>query len=77
MELDGKKDILQIGKIPKQTAQVLTTCHSLAQLNDGLVGDTLEKANLTAFQSRRIGDPEAWEGKSALDLPAVSLLAIA
>ncbi|KNC34139.1 hypothetical protein FF38_08310 [Lucilia cuprina] len=40
--------IIPMEKAEDSTIQVLATCHSLVMLEDGLVGDPLEKATLTA-----------------------------
>lgn len=47
--LQKDSTIMSIADAPENTVQVLATCHSLAQLEDGLVGDPLEKATLTSI----------------------------
>jgi len=46
--LSGKADVIQLSDAPLESIQVLATCHSLVQLDDGIVGDPLEKATLKA-----------------------------
>jgi len=45
----GKATIVPVAEAPKESVQVLATCHSLAMVDDGMIGDPLEKATLNAL----------------------------
>ncbi|CAH0556443.1 unnamed protein product [Brassicogethes aeneus] len=42
--------VTAIADVPMESVQVMATCHSLTQLDDGLVGDPLEKATINAIE---------------------------
>ncbi|XP_043484345.1 endoplasmic reticulum transmembrane helix translocase [Leptopilina heterotoma] len=46
--INGKPEVTEIADAPIESIQVLATCHSLVQLDDGIVGDPVEKATLKA-----------------------------
>ena len=41
--------IVPVAEAPKESVQVLATCHSLALMDEGIIGDPLEKATLNAL----------------------------
>ncbi|XP_076642830.1 endoplasmic reticulum transmembrane helix translocase [Halictus rubicundus] len=47
--LEEKAEVMQLSDAPIESIQVLATCHSLVQIDDGIVGDPLEKATLKAI----------------------------
>lgn len=47
--LDGTSDVVPVKEARLETIQVVASCHSLVQLEDGLVGDPQEKATLAAI----------------------------
>ena len=47
--VDDTSNVVPVETAPTDSIQVLATCHALVQMDDGLVGDPLEKATLEAL----------------------------
>ncbi|XP_054157015.1 endoplasmic reticulum transmembrane helix translocase-like [Oppia nitens] len=48
--IKDKEKVCPLSDVPLDTIQILATCHALVQLEDGLVGDPLEKSTLNAIE---------------------------
>lgn len=46
---EEENTLVSLEKAPKESIQVLATCHSLVMMEDGMIGDPLEKTTLTAL----------------------------
>ena len=46
---EEEQSLIPIEEAPKESVQVLATCHSLVMMDDGMIGDPLEKVTLTAM----------------------------
>lgn len=49
LDANDLTSVQNINQVALETLQTLATCHSVVHLDEGLVGDPLEKATLTAI----------------------------